>query len=128
MRVARQGARATAAETGAPPGSYIERMQVERWNTERDGALSEPALRRKLEQLGYSVCRYIYPPGTFFPPHTHAQDKMDAVVSGRFRIRMGGEEVVLEAGDVVHVPRGCEHSAEVAGRQPVVSLDAVKVG
>jgi mannose-6-phosphate isomerase-like protein (cupin superfamily) len=52
---------------------------------------------------------------------------MDAVVSGRFRIRMGAEEIILEAGDAVHVPRGAEHSAEVVGMQPVVSLDAVKV-
>src|SRR5512146_64216 len=103
-------------------------MQVERWNPERDGALSEQALRRKLEKLGYSVARYTYPPGTFFPPHTHSQDKMDAVVSGRFRIRMGGEEVLLEAGDAVRVPRGAQHSAEVAGSQPVISLDAVKAG
>jgi quercetin dioxygenase-like cupin family protein len=103
-------------------------MQVERWTAERDGALSEQALRRKLEKLGYSVTRYTYRPGTFFPPHTHSQDKMDAVVSGRFRIRMGADEVVLEAGDSVHVPRGAQHSAEVVGTQPVVSLDAVKAG
>ena len=89
--------------------------------------MSEPALRRKLEQLGYAVCRYAYPPGTYFPPHTHAQDKMDAVVSGRFRIRMGDNEVVLEPGDAVMVPRGVEHSAEVVGEETVVSLDAVKV-
>lgn len=103
-------------------------MRVERWDAERDGALSEQALRRKLERLGYSVCRYTYPPGTHFPPHTHGQEKMDAVVSGRFRICMGAEDVVLEAGDAVLVPRGAEHSAEVVGAQPVVSLDAVKVG
>jgi len=102
-------------------------MKVERWEAQRDGVLSEPALRRKLEKLGYRVCRYTYPPGTFFPPHTHGEEKMDAVVSGRFRIRMGGDEVVLEAGDAVHVPRGAEHSAEVIGAEPVVSLDAVKV-
>ena len=103
-------------------------MQVERWKAERDGALNEAALRRKLEKLGFSVCRYTYPPGTYFPPHTHAEDKMDAVLSGRFRIRMGVEEAVLEAGDAVLVPRGAEHSAEVVGTQAVVSLDAVKAG
>jgi len=103
-------------------------MRVERWNEKRDGSFSEPALRRKLERLGYSVCRYTYPPGACFPPHAHAEEKMDAVVSGRFRIRMGGEEVVLEAGDAVLVPPGAEHSAEVVGAQSVVSLDAVKEG
>ena len=102
-------------------------MKVEHWDVQRDGALCEPALRRKLEKLGYRVSRYSYPPGTYFPPHTHAEDKMDAVVSGHFRIRMGGTEVVLQAGDVVLVPRGAAHSAEVVGAEPVVSPDAVKV-
>ena len=102
-------------------------MKVEHWDAEREGALREPALRRKLEKLGYRVCCYTYPPGTYFPPHTHGEDKMDAVLSGRFRIRMGGNEIVLVAGDAVHVPRGAEHSAEVVGAEPVVSLDAVKV-
>lgn len=109
-----------------PSAGTIVAMRVEHWNAERDGVLSEAGLCRKLERLGYVVSRYTYPPGTSFPPHTHAQEKMDAVVSGRFRIRMGGEEAVLEAGDAVLVPRGAEHSAEVAGREAVVSLDAVK--
>lgn len=102
-------------------------MKVEHWDAQRDGPLTEHALRCKLEKLGYSVSRYTYPPGTYFPPHTHAEDKMDAVVSGRFRIRMGANEVVLQAGDAVLVPRGAEHSAQVVGAEPVVSLDAVKV-
>lgn len=102
-------------------------MKVEHWDAQGDGALSEPALRRKLEKLGYRVSRYTYPAGTYFPPHTHAEDKMDAVVCGRFRIRMGGAQVVLQAGDAVLVPCGAEHSAEVVGAEPVVSLDAVKV-
>jgi quercetin dioxygenase-like cupin family protein len=102
-------------------------MKVEHWDGRRDGALSESALRRKLENLGYTVSCYTYPPGTYFPTHTHAEEKIDAVVSGRFRIRIGGDGVVLEAGDAVHVPAGAEHSAEVVGAEPVVSLDALKV-
>jgi mannose-6-phosphate isomerase-like protein (cupin superfamily) len=35
-------------------------------------------------------------------------------------------EVVLEAGDVLAVPRGTVHSAEVVGEVPVVSLDATR--
>jgi mannose-6-phosphate isomerase-like protein (cupin superfamily) len=101
-------------------------MQVERWNFERDGPLSELGLRRKLEGLGYRVSRYIYPPGTYFPMHAHATDKIDAVVSGHFRITMGAEQVLLGAGDAVYVPSGVEHSAEVVGENAVASLDAVK--
>ena len=61
-------------------------MQVERWNVERDGPVTEALLRRKLEGLGYSVSRYDYPPGTRFPDHTHGVDKIDAVLRGRFRV------------------------------------------
>ena len=103
-------------------------MQVESWEQPRDGPLSEDALRRKLEQRDYQVSRYVYPPGTSFPSHTHAVDKIDGVLSGRFRITMGGQETVLEAGDCLAVPRGVLHSAEVVGSEPVVSLDAVKRG
>jgi quercetin dioxygenase-like cupin family protein len=103
-------------------------MKVERWNIQRDGPLTEEALHRKLEQMGYSVGRYVYPPGTYFGPHTHAVDKIDAVLAGQFRIVMEGQSVVLRAGDAVHVSKGVEHSAQVVGDEPVVSLDAMKLG
>lgn len=102
-------------------------MAIEHWNTEQDDVLSEDSFRTKLEARGYQVSRYVYPPGTVFPPHTHGVDKIDAVVSGRFQMSMQGEAVILEAGDCLAVPRGVVHSAEVIGDQAVVSLDAVKL-
>ena len=99
---------------------------LERWDLERDGLPSEEALRSLLEERGYEVTRYEYPPGTTFPEHTHDVEKVDAVVSGRFRLEMGGEEVVLEAGDRLRVPERVPHSAEVVGNETVVSLDAVR--
>ncbi len=101
-------------------------MKVERWDAERDGPPSEAVLRQKLEQRGYRVSRYVYPPGTYFPDHSHGVDKIDAVLSGRFRMKMGSDEVTLEAGDCLAVPRGVVHSAEVVGDEPVISLDATK--
>jgi quercetin dioxygenase-like cupin family protein len=87
---------------------------------------SEPALRMELERQGYVVTRWVYPPGTYFPDHHHETDKMDAVVSGRLRVTMKGQEIILEAGDMIAVPRGVTHSAEVIGDEPVISLDGVR--
>ncbi|HJZ88868.1 MAG TPA: cupin domain-containing protein [Polyangia bacterium] len=101
-------------------------MRIERWDRERLGPPNEDALRKKLDALGYQVTRFVYPPGTVFETHTHEVDKIDAVVSGRFLIRMGAQSAVLEAGDAVFVPRGMPHHAEVVGEEPVVSLDALK--
>jgi mannose-6-phosphate isomerase-like protein (cupin superfamily) len=103
-------------------------MVVERWYDEADGPFSEVALRRKMEERGYFVSRYVYPPGTCFPDHTHELDKLDGVVSGRFRMTTAAGSVVLEAGDCLRVPRGTVHSAEVVGNEPVVSLDGIHYG
>lgn len=103
-------------------------MAAERWDPQRDGPLSEAALRAKLEARGYRVTRYVYPPGTYFPPHAHDVDKIDAVLAGRFALTIAGERVVLEAGDLAAVPAGVVHDAEVLGEEPVVSLDAVRPG
>jgi quercetin dioxygenase-like cupin family protein len=101
-------------------------MQVEHWDRDRDGKLSAHALRRKMEERGYSVNCYTYSPGTFFPAHTHPVDKIDAVLCGEFRITMGRDSVLVKPGDLVLVPKGTEHSAEVVGDRPVVSLDGIK--
>lgn len=103
-------------------------MDIEHWDEMTDGPLEEQRLRRKLADRGYRVTRYVYPPGTVFPDHTHAVDKIDAVLSGRFRMTMPGGSVVLGPGDCLAVPRGVVHSAAVVGDEPVVSLDAVRVG
>jgi len=101
-------------------------VSVQRWSPSTHGELTEKALRERLEAEGYSVSRYVYPPGTHFPEHTHGVDKIDAVLSGRFELVLAGERAVLGPGDWIAVPRGVRHSATVVGNEAVVSLDAVK--
>ena len=101
-------------------------MKLEKWDEKKDGRLSEAALRKKIEKQGFSVSKYAYPPGTYFPDHSHSVDKIDAVLSGRFKMTLDGQEEVLEAGDCLFVPKGAVHSAEVVGEVPVVSLDSTK--
>ena len=96
------------------------------WHPENDGELNEANMRRKLEALGYRVDRYVYPPGTYFPDHSHGVDKIDGVLNGRFRMSMQGQTLVLEPGDCLRVPKGVMHSAEVVGDEAVVSLDAIR--
>lgn len=101
-------------------------MTPSHWDRTQDGELTESSLTAKLEALGYTVTRYVYPPGTDFPDHAHAVDKIDAVISGRFELTIDRKRVVLRAGDWLRVPRGAVHSARVLGDEPVVSLDAMR--
>ncbi len=99
---------------------------VRRWNSSVDGNLSEESLRKKLENKGYRASRYTYGPGTYFGDHEHGESKIDAVLSGTFRMGMHGQFVDLGPGDWIEVPAGAMHSAEVIGSESVVSLDAVR--
>ena len=92
------------------------------------GPLAEPAMRQRLEAEGFSVSRYHYPPGTYFPPHTHSVHKKDTVLRGRLKIGWEGGSAVLEPGDMIEIPAGFSHSAEVVGSETVVSLDATRSG
>lgn len=100
-------------------------VRVEHWSAEW-GPLSEGAMRKRLEAEGYSVSRYIYPPGTCFSAHTHEVDKKDTVLRGRLKIGAEGKEVVLGPGDMIEIPAGTVHTAEVVGEEAVVSLDATR--
>jgi quercetin dioxygenase-like cupin family protein len=83
-------------------------------------------MRRRLEAEGYQVSKYHYPPGTYFPPHTHSVHKKDTVLRGRLQIGWEGGSAILEPGDMIEIPAGFSHSAEVVGSETVVSLDATR--
>ena len=100
-------------------------LQIDHWDEDRYGVLNEANMATKLEDLGYSVSRYGYPPGTFFPEHEHAVDKIVGVLAGRLRVTLRGGEAILGPGDCISVPKGAMHSAEVVGDEPVISLDAM---
>src|SRR5688572_20062346 len=100
---------------------------ITHWRSEW-GPLSEAAMRRRLEQENYAVARYHYPPGTYFPPHVHSIAKKDTVLRGRLKIGWDGGSAVLKPGDMIEIPAGFSHSAEVVGSETVVSLDATKNG
>ncbi len=52
-------------------------VDIEHWDKESEGELTEQKMRRKLQDRGYSVTRYVYSPGTCFPEHSHDVDKIE---------------------------------------------------
>jgi quercetin dioxygenase-like cupin family protein len=56
-----------------------------------------------------SVGLYKIPAGTGARPHAHPNEQVIAVVNGRMRFRLGGEERVVGPGEVILVPPHAEH-------------------
>jgi quercetin dioxygenase-like cupin family protein len=94
---------------------------------ERVGFQDEKLARHRL--TGTSRCQadlYCLRPGQRQAPHVHAdQDKLYLGVEGVGRIRVGGEERVLEAGTLVLAPAGVEHGLSNETGAPLVVLVVV---
>src|SRR4051794_29352589 len=100
-------------------------MRIDRWDSRRDGPMTESALRHKVETIGYDVSKYAWPAGTVVPPQTQDRERVDAVVTGILRVTLDGESAILTAGDMVYVPRGSVRRVEVVGSATAHCLDAV---
>ncbi|OFW23305.1 MAG: hypothetical protein A3G21_10390 [Acidobacteria bacterium RIFCSPLOWO2_12_FULL_66_21] len=100
-------------------------MRIDRWDVRRDGPLSEAALQRKLQALGYQVTARTYSSGSASPTCTDSKERIEAVVHGLVKVSIDGEAAILTAGDVVYVPRGAVRRVEVVGTNSAHCLEAV---
>ncbi|CAG5131673.1 unnamed protein product [Candidula unifasciata] len=101
-------------------------IHLQKWDTARDGVLSDENMRKKLESMGYRCTKYVFSPGSDFPDHTHSMTKMDAITSGKFLLSLHGKQVIMEPGDIIEVPKNTLHNAHVVGSDNVTFFDSVK--
>lgn len=71
---------------------------------------------------GVAVYLNDHAPGESAELHTHEEDHILVMRSGRMRWTVEGETVETGAGDVVVVPSGIDHAFEVLGDEPVKLL------
>jgi quercetin dioxygenase-like cupin family protein len=50
--------------------------------------------------------------GCLVPMHSHASEQMTYVLQGALRFLIGGEEITVREGEVLHIPSDVEHQAE----------------
>ena len=50
--------------------------------------------------------------GALVPQHAHESEQMTYVLQGSLRVLVGGEEVIVREGEVLHIPSGMPHQAE----------------
>ena len=50
--------------------------------------------------------------GCLVPMHAHASEQMTYVLQGSLRFVVGGEEITVREGEVLHIPSWVEHQAE----------------
>lgn len=100
-----------------PPG------RIERWNTQLDGPLSEAALQRKIEGLGYRISARTYPAGIAAPAPADPHPTLTAVVHGLVKLTLDDEPELLSAGDIALIPSGSRRRVEVVGPSTALCLE-----
>jgi len=50
--------------------------------------------------------------GALVPIHSHESEQMTYVLQGALRFLVGGEEIIVREGEVIHVPAEVPHQAE----------------
>lgn len=50
--------------------------------------------------------------GALVPIHSHEAEQMTYVLQGALKFLIGGEEITVREGEVLHIPSGVPHQAE----------------
>jgi unsaturated pyranuronate lyase len=50
--------------------------------------------------------------GCLVPMHSHASEQMTYILQGALKFFIGGEEITVREGEVLHIPSSVEHQAE----------------
>ena len=50
--------------------------------------------------------------GCLVPMHAHDSEQMTYVLHGALKFLIGGEEITVREGEVLHIPAGVQHQAE----------------
>jgi quercetin dioxygenase-like cupin family protein len=101
-----------------PPPGQIPRMKSVkhyRWEDMPRERVS-PTLERRLITGDRMMLAHVYlAKGCIVPRHSHENEQITYILEGALRFQIGedgSEEVVVSAGEVLHIPSNVPHSAE----------------
>lgn len=61
---------------------------------------------------GFSCDTFVDPPGREWNDFVHATNELVTVIDGQLSLTIAGEELIIEPGDEVFVPKGAYHSVK----------------
>ncbi|NKB49034.1 MAG: cupin domain-containing protein [Alphaproteobacteria bacterium] len=99
-------------------------MPFFRWDDMDQKNLAKPSDSKGSIIIGDHVTlnRSVSQPGRVARPHFHGCEQMLNVVQGSAKFRVGDEEKIITAGDIVHIPVGTEHEFTTLGDEEFVYL------
>jgi quercetin dioxygenase-like cupin family protein len=86
-------------------------VTVYRWDDMPEERLN-PLLARKVITGDRTMIAHIFlKKGCIVPAHSHDNEQMTYIISGALLFTVNGKEIMLRAGDVMHIPPNVVHGA-----------------
>lgn len=68
------------------------------------------------------VTKMRYENGNYVPFHSHPNEQSGYVISGKYRLKVGDQEDILNTGDSYSIPTNVSHSIEIIEAGEVVDV------
>ncbi len=81
------------------------------WNQIPEERLGLLAGRKVIHGATITIARFRLQKGAVIPEHSHANEQISTIESGSLRFVVGGEEIVVGAGQSLSIPPNVSHRA-----------------
>lgn len=98
--------------------NYIKTSWKETSHEQLDPKLSQQVFTSK----NVMVVHYVYDPGLEFEEHSHPQEQVTIIQSGRLLLTVDSEKVELKSGDICSIFPNVNHSSVVIGDESVEAI------
>ncbi|MBA2260788.1 MAG: cupin domain-containing protein [Acidobacteria bacterium] len=87
-------------------------MKLHRWDEIELDKVTEMISRKVVTGEREMLAQIYLKKGALVPMHSHESEQMTYVLQGALKFLIGGEEITVREGEVLHIPSRVEHQAE----------------
>ena len=87
-------------------------VKLHRWDEIELDKVTEMISRKVVTGEREMLAQIYLKKGALVPMHSHESEQMTYVLQGALKFLIGGEEITVREGEVLHIPSWVEHQAE----------------
>ena len=87
-------------------------VRVHRWDEIALDKITEMISQKIIAGERQMLAQIYLKRGALVPMHAHESEQMTYILQGALKVLVGGEEVMVREGEVLHIPSGTPHQAE----------------
>ena len=90
----------------------MSRARVHCWDDIAPEKVTEMMSRKIVTDERSLVAQVYLKKGALVPMHAHPSEQLTYVLEGSLRMMVAGEESIVRAGEIIHIPSDVSHQAE----------------